>query len=124
MLQHRTRSTCGTPDYFAPELLAGKGYLWSVDWWCVGVLMYEMLYGETPFEADSAMQMFKRIVSEEAECAGATPTGLSVPPACAACVAALLEKDPEARLGRRSTYENEVEPQLQPQPRSAQPTVE
>ncbi|PFH37350.1 AGC kinase [Besnoitia besnoiti] len=43
------RSICGTPMYTAPEVLRGEGYDHSVDWWSVGVVMFEMLYGGIPF---------------------------------------------------------------------------
>ena len=42
-------SYCGTPEYIAPEMVDGSGHDFSVDWWAVGVLIYEMLIGVTPF---------------------------------------------------------------------------
>jgi len=55
-------STVGTPDYMAPEIFAQKGYSQSVDWWSLGVIMYECLVGYPPFYSDSAMQTCRKIV--------------------------------------------------------------
>jgi len=55
-------STVGTPDYMAPEIFAQKGYDKAVDWWSLGVIMYECLVGYPPFYSDSAMQTCRKIV--------------------------------------------------------------
>ena len=46
-------TVCGTPEYFAPELMSDQGYSRDVDWWAVGILIYEMLCGNTPFVGSS-----------------------------------------------------------------------
>jgi len=56
-------STVGTPDYIAPEVFLQKGYAESVDWWSLGVILYECLVGYPPFYADKPVQTCKKIVN-------------------------------------------------------------
>merc|ERR1712048_1190105 len=57
----KTFTTCGTPDYFAPELIAQKGHTRAVDWWTLGILTFELLGGHPPFEAASPMQIYQKV---------------------------------------------------------------
>ena len=59
----RTRSLCGSPEWIAPEMILGKGYGKAVDWWALGVLLYEMVAEQTPFYADQPIQIYEKIVS-------------------------------------------------------------
>jgi len=59
----RTFTLCGTPDYMAPEIVAGKGHGKGVDLWTLGVLIYEMLAGYAPFYDEDPMKMYEKISS-------------------------------------------------------------
>lgn len=62
VVHERTHTLCGTTDYIAPEVLRRTGHDHSADWWSLGVLTYEMLYGYTPFRADDPKQLLANIL--------------------------------------------------------------
>jgi serine/threonine protein kinase len=67
---YRTFTLCGTPEYIAPEVLLNKGHGKGVDWWTLGILIYEMITGEPPFlpddsGADDSMVIYRKILSSK-----------------------------------------------------------
>ena len=63
--QFRDSEVYGTPDYIAPEVIVGQGYGFAVDWWSMGVILYEMLMGTTPFCSTTLEELFDEITDGE-----------------------------------------------------------
>merc|ERR1712185_768270 len=59
----RTYTLCGTPEYIAPEVLLNKGHGKPVDWWTLGILVYEMIVGYPPFVDEDPMGIYQKILS-------------------------------------------------------------
>mmetsp|Transcript_4720 Transcript_4720/g.5667 ORF Transcript_4720/g.5667 Transcript_4720/m.5667 type:complete len:319 (+) Transcript_4720:116-1072(+) len=62
-VKYKTFTLCGTPEYIAPEVILNKGHGKGVDWWTLGILIYEMISGEPPFVADDPMGIYQQILS-------------------------------------------------------------
>nr|XP_025037569.1 microtubule-associated serine/threonine-protein kinase 2 isoform X3 [Pelodiscus sinensis] len=96
------KQVCGTPEYIAPEVILRQGYGKPVDWWAMGVILYEFLVGCVPFFGDTPEELFGQVISDEI----AWPEGdEALPPDAQDLTAKLLCQNPLERLGTGSAYE-------------------
>jgi len=88
-----TTTFCGTPEYLAPEVLRKQAYDKAVDWWCLGAVLYEMLYGLPPFYSKDTLEMYQNILNKPLR----LRTNISIQ--ARNLLEGLLQKDKNKRLG-------------------------
>ncbi|KAF7807286.1 serine/threonine-protein kinase UCN-like [Senna tora] len=88
----RSNSFVGTEEYVSPEVVRGEGHEFAVDWWALGILTYEMLYGVTPFKGRNRKETFRNVLVKE-------PEFVRKHAALTDLIQRLLQKDPTRRLG-------------------------
>lgn len=97
----RTNSFVGTEEYIAPEVIRGCGHTSAVDWWTLGILVYEMLFGTTPFKGKNRNATFANILRDDVPFPD-VPGAPQVTNNCKHLVRKLLTKDELRRLGSRA----------------------
>ncbi|KAL1967937.1 hypothetical protein VTN77DRAFT_2354 [Rasamsonia byssochlamydoides] len=97
----RTNSFVGTEEYIAPEVIQGCGHTSAVDWWTLGILIYEMLYGTTPFKGKNRTATFSNILRDEVQFPE-HPGAQQISNICKSLIRKLLIKDETKRLGARA----------------------
>mmetsp|Transcript_1195 Transcript_1195/g.1692 ORF Transcript_1195/g.1692 Transcript_1195/m.1692 type:complete len:347 (-) Transcript_1195:243-1283(-) len=103
-LPSSTNTLCGTPQYLAPEIVLGEPYGFEVDWWALGILMYEMIVGNPPFLDVSATHTYKKIVR------GKFTFPSNISNAAKDLMTRLLKVNPKDRLGSNGSAEIKAHP--------------
>lgn len=100
--RRKKRSAVGTPDYLAPEILLGTGHGATADWWSVGVILFELIVGIPPFNAEHPQTIFDNILNRKIPWPR-VPDEMS--PEAEDLIDRLLTEDPHQRLGDRGASE-------------------
>ncbi|CAN0206792.1 unnamed protein product, partial [Ascophyllum nodosum] len=98
IVQTKSFTLCGTPDYLAPELVLSRGHDKAVDYWALGCFLYELLCGKTPFSDPRQAEIFKKAIRSDRSLT--FPAGF--PPAAADLIRSLLTPNAAYRLGNMS----------------------
>ncbi|XP_036067505.1 microtubule-associated serine/threonine-protein kinase 2 isoform X4 [Oryzias melastigma] len=96
------KQVCGTPEYIAPEVILRQGYGKPVDWWAMGVILYEFLVGCAPFFGDTPEELFGQVISDEIVW---PEEDEALPHDAQDLISKLLRQNPLERLGTGGAFE-------------------
>ncbi|KAJ8707347.1 hypothetical protein PYW08_010599 [Mythimna loreyi] len=101
--QFSDKQVCGTPEYIAPEVILRQGYGKPVDWWSMGIILYEFLVGCVPFFGDTPEELFAHTVNDDIEWPSEEDFPIAVE--ARAIITELLARNPRDRLGTGGTHQ-------------------
>ncbi|CAK1546635.1 unnamed protein product [Leptosia nina] len=101
--QFSDKQVCGTPEYIAPEVILRQGYGKPVDWWSMGIILYEFLVGCVPFFGDTPEELFAHTVNDDIEWPSEDDFPIAVE--ARAIITELLARNPRDRLGTGGTHQ-------------------
>ncbi|XP_045780163.1 microtubule-associated serine/threonine-protein kinase 3 isoform X3 [Maniola jurtina] len=101
--QFSDKQVCGTPEYIAPEVILRQGYGKPVDWWSMGIILYEFIVGCVPFFGDTPEELFAHTVNDDIEWPSEDDFPIAVE--ARAIITELLARNPRDRLGTAGTHQ-------------------
>jgi len=101
-IKGKTYTLCGTPEYIAPEILTNKGHGLAVDWWSLGILIFEFLSGDVPFCSDDPLKLYQLVLK------GKIKYPKSISGDAKSLIKHLLQVDVSKRYGNMFNKSNDI----------------